>query len=79
MNDEDLIVVCIRADEPSPWKATNLVTSCAWCGVAVQYRPHAPNAPKVCVQCFADRAEPDDDYFVTRTTVAEVLAELGKN
>lgn len=80
MDDDAVILVCLRADEPNPWKATNLIGACAICGAAVQYRPHAPTAvTRMCVPCFTARASRDDTYIVTRRTLAEVDAERRKN
>ena len=79
--DAEMILVCVRADEPTPWKATNLFGVCSFCGVAIQFRPHAPpHATKACMRCFNERADPDKDvYLVTRRSLAEVDAERRKN
>ncbi len=46
-------VICRRVTEPLIL-ADNLVGTCANCGHAVQFRPHAPKSPpRVCDECYA--------------------------
>lgn len=52
------ICICKRADEPTPFFATNHFGKCHDCGVGIQFRPTAPTKPrKVCVACALQRAE----------------------
>lgn len=52
--DEPVIIVCLYADEPTPY-SDNAVSECqGGCGRKVQYRPHHPDwTIKMCGECAA--------------------------
>lgn len=78
--DMQKILVCLRAEETTPWKATNHFGVCAECDAAIQFRPHAPtDVRRMCVACFDKRKHPDDVYVVSAQTLAEVDALRRRN
>ncbi len=54
--------ICTREGEGDPdFFPDNQTGSCAHCGHAIYFRPHAPKQPtKICVQCAADLARASD-------------------
>jgi hypothetical protein len=57
--------------------ADNLIGTCDGCGVAVQYRPHAPPSRKVCMACFAEALETHGEpvkVYTTRRMLEDVIS-----
>lgn len=51
----------------------NRYGSCAGCGVAIVWRPHAPEGPKVCAQCALAEASHCEGVEVSSGTLEDVL------
>lgn len=77
------VVVCRVVTNPLMF-ADNVVAPCSKCIRMVQFRPHAPNAPKVCDHCMAEdiakwRAAGDGIKFkITENTLREIAAYSAK-
>jgi hypothetical protein len=51
-------VICVRCDDAHPLLLLdNLIGDCGRCGSRVQFRPDAPDFPKLCLDCFAREVE----------------------
>lgn len=73
------IVICNTADMPSPFATGNVYTTCAFCGVKIYHRYHAPaKAKKVCIACGLAEIEKNPEeakLMVTQETLDEISIE----
>jgi hypothetical protein len=74
MSDDapDVVVVCAPAHASS--FADDLKGECDGCGIAICWRPTAPEGMHVCLGCMPQT----DRIMVTRTTIQEVLLYLAR-
>jgi hypothetical protein len=49
---DDVVVVCARITTPL-YMADNRTGTCCGCGWTVQFRPHAPEGRRMCMECAA--------------------------
>lgn len=57
----------------------DVIGSCALCGGAIVYRPHAPKKPKrICLACFLIETKgiPPEEMLITAATVKELKEQL---
>lgn len=64
-------VVCAKLTTPM-LLADNLTGVCSWCATRIQFRPHVPKAPKLCIDCAASDFDDEAELVVTPTTMQEV-------
>ena len=50
---DEVIVVCARITTPL-YIPDNETGRCSECGCGVQFRPHAPKGPRMCMECAID-------------------------
>ena len=77
---EAAFVVCEERTSPL-LLPDNRVGVCSHCGVAVQFRPHAPERPKLCFRCGATAIAADtedSEVVVTHQGLDEVRTYLKK-
>jgi hypothetical protein len=80
MLDNAECVVCVLSSDSTIF-TDNKHGVCSMCGVGVQWRPHAPEKPKVCMRCAAPMmaeslAAHDLHVILTTATAGEVEAFL---
>ncbi len=51
----------------------NIMGVCDECGRAVYWRPHAPDLPRVCWECWERQRHPSDVQVLTKETVRELV------
>lgn len=70
------LLICVPANVKVPWK-DNLVELCLFCKREVHVRPTAISPHRaICVECWAERSEPDDQMLVTKTSIEEALSKI---
>lgn len=74
---EQRIVVCTRITTPL-LVPDNRIGKCSECGWKVQFRPDAPKARKLCLQCAADLISPDTKIEVPPNVIADLKNILKK-
>jgi hypothetical protein len=58
---DDVVVVCIPAEWPSPFK-DNMLSVCSQCECTIAFRPYLTPAPvKICVTCYPSFSEANKD------------------
>lgn len=63
----------IAVASPVSYFLDDVVGACRDCGRTVYTRPHTPRSiPRVCPDCYARVATPDDEAIVTPETLAEL-------
>jgi hypothetical protein len=73
------LVVCGRAiprDRLPPMFADNVYGQCSDCEADIMWRPHVPDAPKICMSCAADRVEESGErpqVLTTKQCLSEVI------
>lgn len=75
-----LLLVCLRAEERS-FFTDNITGSCADCGVAIVWRPHAPDpATRICLACARVRLTDGQPHTVgvTKETIVEAALVLSE-
>jgi hypothetical protein len=76
MGDET-ILLCARITTPLILP-DNRIGKCFECGSKVQFRPHAPNIPKMCAECARDHVDEATVFSVTQRTLDELRDHINK-
>jgi len=60
------LVVCLPTKCGNPGGFDdNVYGKCCVCEQAILWRPHSPELPKVCIECFSSVVEPGDELVMT--------------
>jgi hypothetical protein len=71
----DTVLVCIAATADTAFD-DNVHGECSMCGTRIQWRPHAPDVPKVCMGCASPMT---GKVTVTEETMRELLEHFRKS
>jgi hypothetical protein len=74
---ETLLLLCVRVTTPL-MLPDNRVGECRFCGMRVQFRPDAPNIPKICAECACDHVDEATEFSVTQRTLDELRDHINK-
>jgi hypothetical protein len=75
--DKDERLICARITDPLLFP-DNRLGNCCECGWRVQFRPHAPDIPRLCYECGAPRIAEADEVVTTPQMIADVQTYLRK-
>jgi hypothetical protein len=65
------VVVCAPVDNKPLMFADNLTSRCAECFRLIQFRPHAPQGRKLCIECALPRITSEQAHLITTPTMLD--------